>query len=105
MDGDDDGEEHAGTSAVHSIAELGRTNAYLTGSGRAAELVRFEGREVEQGWDGEPVVIPTREVLRLRKERPRGQYGTIGLGLSGARTVRDLLRAGWYEVPTMQVIR
>lgn len=103
-DDDDDGEKHEGTSAVRTVAKLASAQANLMGDGRPVEIVRFEGEEVGTGWDGEPVVIPTRELLRLRKDNPQRKPGTAWLGLTRVTSIRGLLESGWKEVPRMKVL-
>lgn len=98
-DSADEGEEHAGTSAVRTVADLARANPSL-GFGDV-EIVKFSGREVGTGWDGEPIVIPEQELLRFRLTPSRP--GITGLGLTRVKTIRDLLNAGWREVARMAV--
>lgn len=93
-------ETHLATSAVRTVKDLRRANPYL-GTG-AIDVVKFEGEEVGLGWDGEPVVIPSMELLRFRRTPQRP--GDTMAKLVKVDTIRDLLRAGWAEVPTMAVL-
>jgi hypothetical protein len=102
LDDDDPGEIHAGTSVTRSISELGRMGPNLHGfPGSEVDLIELEGDEVGRGWDGEPVVIPTRELKRFRTTLPRD--GFVGLRMNTLRDERDLIAAGWRRVRRFKV--
>jgi hypothetical protein len=90
---------HKGSSAVGSLKDLPKAQANLNRA-KPIEAIEFSGEEVERGWDGEPVVIPGRELRRLRLNPDvLPQHRALPFGQS----VGDMIRAGWVDVPTLEV--
>ena len=101
--GAEDGHEeigHAGTSAVRKLSELGSAQACI-GMGDV-EVVKFVGREVGIGFDGEPVVIPEKELLRFWKRRTPAERRDPWRCFR-AKTIRELISDGWVQVETLPI--
>jgi len=96
---------HSGTSAVYELSDLSRVGPNIRGWGERPEvdIIKFEAREVERGWDNEPVVIPIREISRFRLELPP-YSGSDSLRLFGLSSIADLIAAGWKRVHKMEVL-
>jgi hypothetical protein len=95
---------HPGTSAVPEIGQLGKVGPNLRfggGAGGDVEIVKFTGRQVGKGWDGEPIVIPVKELGRYVKPNVSR---LIDLKLSGVKAEKDLLSSGWGKAPAQRVI-
>jgi len=101
LDDDDEGEEHAGTSVVLGVHRLPIANPSLHAG--AVEIVELEGDEAGSGWDGEPVVIPTRELRRFRLSAERRKAAGSLLPIPSKCTVEALLAEGWEQVETLGV--
>jgi len=100
-DDDDEGEEHAGTSVVRGCGSLPSAQASVHMG--AVDIVELEGEEIELGWDGEPVVLPTRELRRFRLSEELFRANGWRLPLPRECTPEALVAAGWAEVETMDV--
>jgi len=87
---DDLGQEE-GTSATASFAALREwaQGGFANWIG-AVEIVQFWGLRLGRGQDGEPVVVPVKEVARYQITGGRNFGTRISDQLKRARTVRDL---------------
>lgn len=90
------GVEEDGTSCCYTLADVFRwAHSYPVAPFGEIELIQFEGDEVSVGCDGEPVVIPTRELARwehLNWAASRWLHGDI------AETEDDLVLMGWTRI-------
>lgn len=105
IDEDEEGyEEHAGSSAVSTLRDVGRAQANIDTD--EVELIGFYGREVATGVDGEPIVIPEQEAIRLRTSTggPNRFDHLKGWGYGSRVNIIEILRAGWHIVPTLPVV-
>lgn len=100
-DEDDEGEEHDGTSVVLGCHRLPSAQPSLHVGD--VEIIELDGDETGQGWDGEPVVVPTRELRRFRLSEERRAAAGLRLPIPYECTVEALLASGWVEVETLEV--
>lgn len=101
-DDEDEGEVHEGTSVVEGCHRLHHAQPNLHVGD--VEIVELEGDEVGAGWDGEPCVIPTRELRRLRITAAQIASNRDRLPLPRECSPEALLAIGWSEVETMEVV-